>query len=491
MSHNLFEKPPYFDWKIDRWKVGLTVLLFLALLLSTLIDPHWDRSAEWTAVGPLEPKSAAADAAGSEPQTSAASTPAPQDAIRVTPIALPLTLASIGPNTVVAFGSVTALSGTAGPGNSVEVSAQHIPVRAGAVAGTEAGEAETLLGATAADGRGLWTLTLADALEPGQYVISLRELDSQGVFLADDLPVVLSVLTADEEGPPSLSTPAIRFPAPAARLRAGPVAFVGSGLPGMRVRLYLDDRQVAEGVVNTREEWRITPDADLAPGVYIARTVALDPQGEIVAESPPVAFAVLDAAEGFAPQPPNGGRNVPLALTNEARWSRSRDMMMLAGRATPHSTVSAWRDEVALHYVNANVEGGWRIWLADHGQSSTSTALTVRTNLGETVRQFEGGVGEPAMASYLPALLSPRPGARLASAQPLMLGVAQPGGEIAVSVNRTVVARLVADERGQWAYQPAQPLALGMSAIAVYAEDETAGTRQIPMPVFVTVPFQL
>ncbi len=126
------------------------------------------------------------------------------------------------------------------------------------------------MGAATADGRGLWTLPLADALEPGQYVISLRELDSQAVFVADALPVVLSVLTADEEGPPSLSTPAIRFPAPAARLGAGPVAFVGSGLPGMRVRLYLDDRQVAEGVVNTREEWRITPDADLAPGVYIA-----------------------------------------------------------------------------------------------------------------------------------------------------------------------------------------------------------------------------
>ncbi len=210
-----------------------------------------------------------------------------------------------------------------------------------------------------------------------------------------------------------------------------------------------------------------------------------------MAESPPVAFAVLDAAEGVAPHPSGLERNVPLALTREARWSRSRDMLMLAGRATPHSTVSAWRDEVALHYVNANVEGGWRIWLADHAQSSTPATLTVRTNLGETVRPQDGSVGEPAMASYLPALLSPRPGARLANAQPLMLGVAQPGGEIALSVGCTVVARLVADERGQWAYQPAQPLASGKLAIAVYAEDETASVRRKPAPVFVTVPFQL
>ena len=28
----LFDKPPHFDWRIDRWKVGQIVPLFLALL---------------------------------------------------------------------------------------------------------------------------------------------------------------------------------------------------------------------------------------------------------------------------------------------------------------------------------------------------------------------------------------------------------------------------------------------------------------------------
>ncbi len=43
MSRSFFDKPPHFDWRIDRWKVGLIVLLFLALLLGTLVDPQRDR----------------------------------------------------------------------------------------------------------------------------------------------------------------------------------------------------------------------------------------------------------------------------------------------------------------------------------------------------------------------------------------------------------------------------------------------------------------
>ena len=35
------QKPPYFDWALDGWKVALIVLLFLAVLFGTLFDPTW------------------------------------------------------------------------------------------------------------------------------------------------------------------------------------------------------------------------------------------------------------------------------------------------------------------------------------------------------------------------------------------------------------------------------------------------------------------
>jgi hypothetical protein len=126
-------------------------------------------------------------------------------------------------------------------------------------------------------------------------------VDEDGNILSVAPPAVVVVLNSGEQGPLSLAIPVIRFPAPAARLRAGPTVFLGSGLPGMRVRLYLDDRAVAEGVVNTREEWRLMPKGDLTPGVYVAQVAALNPQGEIIAESPPVAFSVVEAVESMVP----------------------------------------------------------------------------------------------------------------------------------------------------------------------------------------------
>lgn len=32
-------EPPYFDWAIDRWKLALIVLLFVALLIGSLLWP--------------------------------------------------------------------------------------------------------------------------------------------------------------------------------------------------------------------------------------------------------------------------------------------------------------------------------------------------------------------------------------------------------------------------------------------------------------------
>ena len=72
----------------------------------------------------------------------------------------------------------------------------------------------------------------------------------------------------------------------------------------MRVRLLIDGEPVGEGVVNSREEWRLSPEEDLTPGVYVARVAALDPQGAVVAESPPVAFSVVEPVEGMLPAEP-------------------------------------------------------------------------------------------------------------------------------------------------------------------------------------------
>lgn len=504
MSRSFFDKPPHFDWRIDRWKVGLIVLLFLALLLGTLVDPQRDRGAGWTAAGPFMPDDSGAIVAEGEeepsstesaptvtPSEEAASVPdgAADAAVNELVHQLPLTLASIGPNSVAPAEAVAVLSGTARPGNQVEVRGQHIPASVQGDDGSFGDGAELLLGVATADARGLWTLALEESLAAGQQALSLRELDGQGEEVSVASPVVITVLAADEEGPVSLATPSIRFPSAAARLPGGRITFVGSGLPGMRVRLYLDNRQIAEGVADTREEWRITPEAEIGPGVYVARVAALDPQGEIVAESPPVAFVVLEAVEDEGSALPDADPTIPLALTGAAMWGRD-GLLILTGRATPHSTVSAWRGQAALRYVNARLDGGWQMWLVSvaspHSTYASETELTVRTNLGEAISRQESGLSAIGATAYPPILLSPKEGELLENGQPVLLGLAQPASAVTVKVNSMTVASLVADARGQWAYQPPEPLPAGEVAIAASAETAYGGDDEAP--VYVTAP---
>jgi hypothetical protein len=303
MDHNPFQKPPYFDWSMDRWKVAIIVIIFFLLLISTLFDADW-RQGIVVNPGPQMSDAAAVETeALPEPTAEAAAiTPTAEEVAVEEPSSapLPLTLSSLGPNAVVSSAGIASLSGTGHPVRRIEVRDQQllqtdlgqVPIPA---------RAEDLLGVATVDERGLWTVPLDDVLAPGQHIITIREVDEEGNILSVSPPVVVVVLSSGEQGPVSLATPVIRFPAPAARLRRGPTVFMGRGLPGMRVRLYLDDREAAEGMVNMREEWRLAPEEDLAPGVYVARVAALDPQGEIIAESPPVAFSVVEPVEGMAP----------------------------------------------------------------------------------------------------------------------------------------------------------------------------------------------
>ena len=485
MSGSAFDKPPYFDWRIDRWKVGFIVLLFLALLIATFLDPQRDAGVDWTAGGPLEPAAAvpAVSSAQPLPETGAASAN-PTAAVVPEALSLPLTLASLGPNSVTSSGGLVTMSGTAQPGNQVEIRSQYILQPAGDGTTTGASVVEKRLGMAAADSRGLWALAIADQLEPGQHVLSLFELDKRGAIVDASSPIVITVLAPGEEGPPSLATPAFRFPTPAARLPSGRVSFIGSGLAGSRVRLFLDGRNVGEGAVNAQEEWSITPDQAMAPGIYVARVAALDHRGEIIAESPPVAFAVLEAVENSGPGSGSLAPSVPLAVTG-ATLRDGRRALALSGHATPHSAISAWHEDAALHAVNAGIDGAWQMSLVS-AVPVRETAFSVRTDLGEAI--FPRFVNlDASPASFTPVLLSPRQGDVLEDGQPVFLGLAQPDSEISLQLNSAIVAMMVADPRGQWAYQPPEPLPSGEIAIAAYAGNALAQAVTEFTAIYVTI----
>jgi hypothetical protein len=517
MSSEWLQKPPYLDWTLDRWKIGIILLIFGGLLISSLAGPVEEPFSRQTTVQLATLPAGAAIVIGATPTSPATplpeSTPTPGLAATPTPPAtagasaaaepaqasptpaatptsaptLPLTLANLAPNAIVPADTVRVLFGSAAPNSVVEVRDQAMAPVAGA--GLSPGVAEeVVLGVVMVGADGLWQLGPFEALPPGQHVLTLFQLDELGGIDAVSSPVVVTVLATGEEGPLSLASPTIRFPSLGTRLHTGPITFVGSGLPGIGVRLYLDNRQVAEGVVPAREEWRLTPAESLAPGVYVARVAAVNPQGEIIAESAPTVFWVEEAPAAENEPEPLTSPALPLTISSLAYGDRRGQSLVVRGQATPHAGVSAWVRNTPLRFANVGVDGGWQFWLFDDAGLEAGEVIEIRSSLGERLVAETQGASQAGVAQPItPIVLSPQPGDLLTTRRPLIQGLAQPSAEVAILVNDREVARVPADQQGVWAYQLVDPLPLGYSTLSASVEGTWTTPDLKARPVVVTV----
>jgi hypothetical protein len=385
----------------------------------------------------------------------------PADTLR-----LPLTLATFGPNAVVPPGSVSVLVGTAAAGSSVKVFDQ-VMARANS-SDLSAGSAEDrVLGLATTSEQGLWQLALAEPFVTGQHVLTLHELGPQGELTGVSAPVVVTVLAAGEQGPLALATPIIRSPALGARLTPGVVEFTGTGLPGVVVRLHLNNNFVAESLVSSQDDWLIKPEQELTPGVYTARVTALNPQGDVLAESAPVIFVVQEEATQSSLPLTLPAPTLPLTISSLTYGDRRRTTLLVNGLATPHSVVAAWMEGQPVKAANAALDGRWLLSLENLVDFEDAVDLEVRSNFGERVRT-DTQLQRPVLITLpeRPRLVSPRAGEVLTNPRPLLVGVAQPMTNVAILVNRQVVAEVQADTQGSWRYRVVEPLPNGAVALA-------------------------
>jgi hypothetical protein len=422
------------------------------------------------------------------PEPTATATPSPTPEPTPTPsVELPLTLSNISPNSVAPMGTVSRLEGTGRAGHFIEVRVQHINV-SGAPGILPVSEPEALVGTAEVDETGRWRLTPDPALRPGQNVITLRQVDDNGVLEGVSSPVVVTILASGEEGPLSLVTPMIRAPVAGARLEDGSITFRGTGLPGIQVRLYLNNRLAGETFVSTHEEWQITPPDPLLPGAYVARAAALNLQGEIMAESAPVAFLVTPPQVGSQGAPPRSAslstghiQAVPLDIARILVFQdaprEGPQTITLKGTATPHSSVAVLLEGEPLRYTNVQIDARWGIALEFHPVHTLPATLTIVTALGERVTVHNSflprGAAGLQVLPYTPIIVTP---AQTDNAQsfvgpnpPLIAGWGQPGSQIVVGINRVIVAQIRPDVLGQWAYQPRAPFLSGANTITIWA----------------------
>ncbi len=488
-------RPPYLDWSLDRWKIGLVLALFAGLLLSVWTE----QNAAPAAVSAAPPAGAPTvvlpqgPPVGSEPATDPSVAPltdgSSTESATVTgsaSAALPLTLANLGPNAIAPPNGVRVLFGTGAANSLIEVHDQFVSHLSQSDLSPGAPQ-DVLIGVATTGASGLWQLGPIEPLAPGQHVLSLHQLDAQGNLTAVSTPVVVTILAGGEQGPLSLAAPTIRYPTLGARLMPGPVTFVGVGLPGMGVRLYLDTRLAAEGVVTAREEWRLGPTAALTPGVYVARVTAVNPQGDVIAESAPLVFVVQETPPPASSSMPPTSPSLPLTISGLAFGDRRRQTLLIRGLATPHTGVSIWLDGQPVKVANALVDGRWQVWLLDENGFDDERTLEARSTLGERVRtSFLLQTPIVLDQTTTPLVLWPKTGEVLTTRRPRIMGLAQPAGEVAVTIDARVVARTQADADGLWAVQLTEALASGPLILNAWNDGNCASP-----PIEITVAPQL
>jgi hypothetical protein len=157
--------------------------------------------------------------------------------------------------------------------------------------------------------------------------------------------------------------------------------------------------------------------------------------------------------------------------------------------ATPHSAIAAWLEGRPIKAVNAALDGRWLLSLENIVGFDDDVDLEVRSNFGERVHT-DAQLQRPVLIELpaRPRLLEPRAGEILTTSRPLMIGLAQPMTDVAILINRQVVAQVQADLEGSWNYRVVDPLPNGAVTLAVGCMADTFPEQQATPIVVVVMP---
>ncbi len=282
MPPNSFQRRPYHDWPLDRWKIALAVLLFLLLLF-------------WRDTGRPSPEPAAggedreqlALLVTTQPQPAPieirAVGEAPADTPAVDPTApdIALTLAALGrEQTPVLPNSRPLLYGTAPPGTTVDLWIDDVRYQ------------------VQVDGAGAWQFAVPAPLPAGMAWIRAQLSSTAGPSEPTRALMVQIAPGAEPVAPPVLVPSA-----PAEQPLSPDSAISGEGPAGKRLLLYLRSGQgkPAQQIGQTRVEadgrWSWQPAAPLPPGAHLLWAVVVDESGIPLTRSLPSTLHVASAVE--------------------------------------------------------------------------------------------------------------------------------------------------------------------------------------------------
>lgn len=325
--------PPYLDWKLDRWKLGVAIVLLL-VLMARFVDRQWladlavrqGIDAGWLLAGDRASPTATAAIPTAAPSVS----PIP-DVVQVNPdpaaetVALALEVAEVD-ETGVVYTDRPTLSGDAAPGARLvlQIDDRRYDIEA--------------------DETGTWRFTLPEPLAPGMSWIqigssdgSLPPISRMVLVAAPAAPTAAVALAVTETPPPSpTATPSpTPSPQPTATPPPSPTAtLVSVGQPDP------DESPVAAG-----------PTAIASPTLTVTATLEDDATAAPAVPDPPTAVAALRELE------------LQVVDVDEAGLIHTR-RPTLTGIADPGAVLTIIVDD-RQYEVQADGDGAWRLTLPD------------------------------------------------------------------------------------------------------------------------------
>jgi len=261
------QRPPFWEWSLDRFNVLLITGALLALLLLSVVNYGIQRRAASLALPTPAPEvmNTVSPVETAQPQTTA------EVATLLTPVlpaaATPLSIVKPRHGSQMAA-PLARIEGTAPPGATVVVFDNN-----------------RRLGDIVADAQGKWALDLRAPLTEGDHLLRMQATDAQRQPLGRSAPALVTILAPQP--------PTIMAPMTGARLTAGAALTIsGSAMPDSLIRVLVDQQAVGETTSNGRGMWQLALPKPLSRGQHRLRADLVSPNGNLLISSAEVSVSV-------------------------------------------------------------------------------------------------------------------------------------------------------------------------------------------------------
>ncbi len=297
-------RPPYWFWKLDRWKLLAALLLALLALFMALRGCG----------------------------TPAAEVPeVTRPEVQLPEVALP-DLAGMN------VGTPFDLEGTGEPGSTIRIY-----------------DGAKLVGETVVGADGKWKLSLP-ALVAGAHRLLVRAFGADGLEIGASEPWAFELPEVDlpEVTLPEIQLPEFTLPT-LADLKAGaPFDLSGTGEPGSTIRFYDGDRMIGETKVGADGKWKFALPA-LSPGAHSLMARAFDGDGKEMGAGEPWEFELPEIELPDLEMPA-----ITMPDVTDLQAGRS---FVLEGRAEPGARIRIFDGDTLVGETVAAADGKWKLTL--------------------------------------------------------------------------------------------------------------------------------